>query len=126
MDNAEYVPGVCNIGPAEIARRRTMGWIGLIVTLVVFAGLVWAGVGPLWRLLVFFPATVSASGFLQARFRFCVGFARMGVANFGDLGQTKAVESDAARAADRRRGGLLTYTAALIGLVAALIAVMVI
>jgi hypothetical protein len=65
---------------------------------------------------------VSASGFLQAHFRFCIGFARMGVANFGDLGQTKAVESEAARAADRRRGVLLTYVASLIGLVAALVA----
>jgi len=100
-----------------------MGWIGLVVTLVVFAALAWAGVAPLWRLVVFFPATVSASGFLQARFRFCVGFARIGVSNFGDLGQTQPVESEAARKADRARGLRLTYYAALIGLAAAMVAV---
>jgi len=25
--NNEYIPGVCNIGPAEINRRRQAGWL---------------------------------------------------------------------------------------------------
>jgi len=123
MNDAEYVAGVCNIGPAEIARRRVVGWIGLVVTLAVFAGLAWAGVDRWWRLVVFLPATISASGFLQARSRFCVGFARMSVSNFGDLGQTQAVDSEVARKADRARGARLTFYAVLIGLAAAIVAV---
>src|SRR4051812_39294356 len=35
-----YEPGVCNIGPAEIERRRRSGHVGLLVGLVVFAVLV--------------------------------------------------------------------------------------
>ena len=36
-------------------------------------------------------STISASGFLQAYFQFCSGFARIGVFNFGSLGQTNKV-----------------------------------
>ena len=31
--SSEYRPGVCNIGPAEIARRRMAGHVGLVATL---------------------------------------------------------------------------------------------
>ena len=36
----EYEPGVCNIGPAEIARRRRAGHLGLAATLVLLVVLV--------------------------------------------------------------------------------------
>ncbi len=123
MTHAEYVAGVCNIGPAEIARRRAVGWIGVAVAVALLAALMWAGVDRWWRLTVFLPATMAASGFLQARFRFCVGFARMGISNFGELGQTQAVESDAARSADRATGTRLTLYATVIGAATAIIAV---
>ena len=35
-----YQPGVCNIGPAEIARRRRVGHIGVIATILLFGLLV--------------------------------------------------------------------------------------
>jgi len=36
----EYRPGVCNIGPDEIARRRMAGHVGLLAAIVLFAVLV--------------------------------------------------------------------------------------
>ena len=39
-DPTGYQPGVCNIGPAEIARRRRAGHTGLLATVALFAILV--------------------------------------------------------------------------------------
>src|ERR1700690_3894174 len=110
-----YVAGICNIGPEEIRRRRTTGWVGLIIALILFAVLFWTGVDPWWRLLVFLPATLSASGFLQAYFQFCSGFARRGVFNFGAIGQMNPVADDASKAKDRRWGNRITLYAVVIG-----------
>ena len=98
-----YQPGTCNIGPAEIARRRRAGHVGLGATVIVFAGLVAVDAPPLARLSVALPAVVSASGYLQARLRFCAGFGSRGVFNFGPLGEVAQVSDDAARARDRAR-----------------------
>ena len=69
------------------------------------------------------PATVSASGYLQAWLKFCAGFGAIGVRNFGPLGRTEAVDDEAARAADRRRAreiGLMSFG---VGVAVALLAV---
>lgn len=117
----EYVSGVCNIGPQEIARRRNFGWGALVTTVVLLLILVWTGVGPWWRLFVFFPATMSASGFLQAYFHFCSGFAQRGVYNFGQLGQTVKIEDASSKAKDKRKGSQIMLYSALIGIVAAVL-----
>lgn len=90
-ETAVYQPGVCNIGPAEIRRRRVSGWLGLGIAVVFLAlafGLGWAAP---WRLLVAMPVFLSAQGFLQAAFHFCVGFASRGLYNFGALGSEESV-----------------------------------
>jgi hypothetical protein len=120
-----YVAGICNIGPEEIRRRRATGWVGLIVAVIVFAVLFWIGVNPLWRLFVFFPAALSATGFLQAYFQFCTGFARRGIFNFGTAGQTNAVADDTSKAKDRKRGNRITLYAVTIGIVVAIVCVII-
>ncbi len=119
----EYVPGDCNIGTDEIARRRNLGWTALAITFTLLLVLVWIGVNPWWRLFVFLAATTSASGFLQAYFHFCSGFARLGVYNFGSVGQTQKVTDEFSRAKDKRRGNQITLYAALIGGAIAIISV---
>ncbi len=125
MTQTGYEPGVCNIGAEEIRRRRYAGWIGLVITAVAFAVLVASGVNPWWRLLLFFPAAASASGFLQARLRFCAGFARRGIFNFSTLGQAEQIDDEEARAADRRAGSQITLHASLIGAAVAVASVFV-
>jgi hypothetical protein len=95
-----YQPGVCNIGPAEIARRRRAGHVGLIATVGLLAGLVAVDAPPVARLLVALPAAVAASGYLQARLRFCAGFGSRGVFNFGEIGGTDRVADSGARRRD--------------------------
>jgi hypothetical protein len=100
---AEYRPGGCNIGPAEIARRRRAGHVGLAATVVVLVALVAIGAPPAARLLVGLPAAGAASGYFQAILRFCAGFGSRGVFNFGPLGVVQRVEDADARARDRVR-----------------------
>ena len=117
-----YQPGVCNIGPAEIRRRRLSGWIGIAVSVVYLAlafGLGWAAP---WRLLVALPAMIAATGFLQAAFHFCVNFGTRGLYNFGELGTEETVYEAEFRKADQRKALLITGLSLAIGLAVAVIA----
>lgn len=119
---AVYQPGVCNIGPAEIRKRRMSGYVGLavaVVFLIVAFALGWAAP---WRLLVFLPLFLAAQGFLQAAFRFCVGFATRGLYNFGDLGSEETVHEAEFRRKDQRKALLITGLAFAIAAVVAVIA----
>lgn len=99
----EYQPGVCNIGPAEIRRRRMAGHVGTLVTAAGFIGLVALDAPPIARLILILPAAGAASGYLQARLKFCAGFGARGVFNFGSLGTWTTVTDRDALARDRRR-----------------------
>jgi hypothetical protein len=112
MDVApDYRPGVCNIGPAEIARRRRSGHIGAIAAVILFAVLVAIDAPPLARLLVAAPAIISASG-------------SVGVFNFGDVGTTETVADAAAKRADRRRALQISAASFAIGIACGIVAVL--
>jgi len=122
---AEYAPGVCNIGPAEIGRRRRAGHVGLGITIVAGALLLALGPPAWWRLILFLPAYIGAVGYLQAFFHFCVGFASRGVYNFDALDPEhwRKVVDEAARAADKRKSLQIGLISLVIGLAVALAAV---
>ena len=120
-----YQPGVCNIGPMEIARRRMVGHVGAAATLAVLGTLIAIDAPPLTRLAAGIPAMVSASGYIQARLRFCAGYAQRGIFNFGDeTDDAQAVADDAARAVDRRTGRRISLASFAIGAGVALIGVL--
>jgi hypothetical protein len=117
-----YQPGVCNIGPAEIRQRRRMGWVGLAVTvvyLVLAFALAWP---PALRLLAFLPAVLSANGFLQGAFHFCVRFGTQGLFNFDDLGKEEAVHEKEYRKLDQRKAIQIVVYSVLIAAVVAVVA----
>lgn len=118
-----YQPGACNIGPTEIARRRRAGHVGLGATIVLLAGLVATGAPPPSRLLVALPAAAAASGYLQARLRFCAGFGSRGIYNFGEFGKTIEVEDADSRRRDRARATQIGFASGAIGLAVGLFAV---
>lgn len=120
-----YQPGVCNIGPAEIRRRRVSGYLGLAVG-AVFLVIAFAFGWPApWRLFVFLPAMLSASGFLQAAFHFCVRFGTRGLFNFGELGAEEAVHETEYRRKDQRKAIQILVLSVLIGAVVAILAFLV-
>jgi len=124
LNYVAYEPGVCNIGPAEIARRRRVGHVGLIASIVVLAVLVIIG-APAWtRLILALTAGGSASGYLQAWFHFCAGFGSKGVYNFGAVGSVESVADADARSRDRRRSMEIGVASVAIGLVVAIVAVL--
>ncbi|HUX22116.1 MAG TPA: hypothetical protein VMW69_12815 [Spirochaetia bacterium] len=111
----EYQPGVCNIGAAERRTRLIGGWIGLAVTLVLWAAFLLFRIAAPWRLFLFLPAMMSASGFLQARMSFCVNFGMRGVENFGDrVGKITVIEDPESKKRDRSRSYQITGYSAII------------
>lgn len=116
----QYVPGICNIGPAEIARRRRVGWIGLIVAVALLFLLILLNAPSATHLLVFFPAAISSSGFLQAHLKFCAGFGSKGLYNFSSkVGKTNHVDDAKYRLKDQRRALQIILMSTSIGLIVA-------
>lgn len=122
FDNApgEYRPGECNIGPAEIARRRRAGYTGIAGAVALAVALVALDAPTAARWLVALPLAAGAVGFLQASFRFCAAYGMAGVRNFAELGSVERVEDAAARRADRTRALAIGGAGAAIGAAGAL------
>lgn len=123
VPDPDYQPGVCNIGPAEIQRRRMAGHVGLVAFLAVLSALVVTDAPALLRLLVIAPAAVAASGYLQARLRFCANYGWRGIFNLGEIGDDGLVADPRALAADRRMALRIGLWSLAIGLVAGIVAV---
>ncbi len=98
----DYRAGACNIGPAEIARRRRAGLVGIGIAVALALVLVVIDAPTILRLVVFPPLASGLISLEQARRRFCVGFALAGLRNFGPLGTPDRVTDDADLDADRR------------------------
>jgi hypothetical protein len=118
----QYVPGSCNIGPAEIALRRRAGHTGLVVTAALGVALLRSDLPRAWRLTLAVPAAGAASGYLQARERFCADFGWRGVHNFDRRGQEQPVAGDNALAQDRRKAMRIAAASAAVGVGVALVA----
>jgi hypothetical protein len=121
----QYVSGSCNIGPHEIALRRRAGHVGLAVTAALAAALLRSDLHPAWRLTLALPAAGAASGYLQARQRFCANFGFRGVYNFDTRGHEQQVAGAEAQAEDRRRALQISAASAGIGLAVAVAAMLV-
>jgi hypothetical protein len=99
------------------------GYVGLVVAIGLWAGLVALGVPHYWRLVVFFPAAMAAIGFLQGLMHFCAGFGMSGVFNFGpNVGRTDTVLQAEFRAKDKRKALSIVLYSALIGVLVAVAA----
>ena len=114
-----YRPGACNIGQAEIARRRRVGILGVAAAVVLAAGLLVAG-APSPRAAGGAAPRRRFAGLLQARFRFCAAYGAAGLRNFGFLGRAERVDDPAARRADRARSAAIIAAAGVTGLAGAL------
>ena len=98
----QLIPGVCNIGRAEIKQRLRIGWASAIFGVVALATLIAFQTVPAWRLLLLFPASLAATGYMQAAWHFCAKFGLKGVFNFGpNAGKTDTVEQAEFRRQDR-------------------------
>jgi hypothetical protein len=125
MNQAEYIPGVCNIGRAEIVARRRAGWIGLVLTIVIWLALIFFRLGPVWLLLLFLSASLSASGFIQAKMHFCAAFGMRHIFNFSpQVGNAETVMQKELWAADRRKALQIGAYSVFVGLAVMLAALL--
>lgn len=102
MSNAQYQPGVCNIGGAEVARRKQVALIGAILFIAFSLLALLRDFSYLQGAIAFLPAMVFAIGFIQSRKKFCLAYGFMGTFNFQNLGTlSKVTDKDALRADQR-------------------------
>ena len=120
--NKKYVPGVCNIGPAEIRLRRWTGHIGLGATVFLIGSYIGMATDPTSRLLIFFPAAVSALGYLQAQMHFCAQFGLAGLFNVSEtFGKRESVDQRAFRRKDQQKALLIIGLSIAVGSLVALV-----
>lgn len=99
---SEYIPGLCNIGPAEIRKRRTVAILGLGLLILGIISFRQTHAHHLARTSIFLPALVFSVGFIQSRKKFCLAFGFMGTFNFGKSRDLARVASPEDRARDRK------------------------
>jgi hypothetical protein len=121
-----YIPGVCNIGPAERRRRRMGGISGAIATLIIFAGLIYVDAPIWWRLILIIPASGAATGFLQDALHFCAGFGMKGIYNvINSAGVVDNVDLEEFRLKDKRKAQNIVIWSGLIGIAFALLTLLI-
>ena len=106
----------------DIARRRRSGHIALGATAALWSVLALIDAPPATRLVVGVPATIAASGYLQAHLRFCAGFGSRGLYNFGPVGPRRQVDDPEARRLDRRKATRIGAGSLAIGVMAGVLA----
>ena len=118
--NQDYIPGMCNIGPAERRRRRLGGIASAAATVLILAVLLIIDAPVLWRLILVVPAAGAATGFLQDALHFCVGFGLKGIFNvINSAGVVDNVELEEYRLKDKRKAQKIVVWSGLIGLAVA-------
>ena len=101
---ARYKPGVCNIGKNEIRKRYALGIVGFVAALILIYSLVEFS-APKWSLVAcIIPLFLGSSGMYQGYFRFCSGFAALGIFDFsGSSGRRGKVTGEKAHKLDMQR-----------------------
>ena len=99
---SEYISGACNIGPAEIKRRKQGAYLGGALYLIVSISLIASDASMSTRLWVFLPAALFAVGYIQSKRKFCVAYGFLGIFNFEKLGKTTKIKVNQELKADRK------------------------
>lgn len=99
---SDYQAGVCNIGPAEIKRRRQGALVGAILFAITSLLFVITNASTSARLITFIPALLFAVGIIQSRRKFCVAYGFMGVFSFEKIGATKKISVNQDLKTDRK------------------------
>jgi len=101
VNDVEYVPGSCNIGAAEIARRNRVGYFGLVCTVFAICCIEMLDADRIWRLTISIPVAITLTGFLQARQKFCLRYGLMGVFSVLGMHNLTAISDSENRQKDR-------------------------
>ncbi len=121
LKTPEYSSGICNIGGAEVHRRKISGFTGAVVSVVFYISCIALNAPKEIRAIIFIPLIVAWTGLLQSRKKFCVAFGLMGVFNFGELGKSTRIKEVAMRSRDRKQALVMLAEAVALSVVSALV-----
>lgn len=98
---SQYQAGICNIGDAEVARRKQVAYLGGALYISFLAVAILKNFSSVITIAVIFPALIFSVGFIQSRRKFCLAYGLMGSFNFAKLGSLTQVEDQISLKADR-------------------------
>ena len=122
---SEYISGACNIGPAEIKKRKQGAYLGGALYLVISIFLIATNASSATRLWVFLPATLFAVGYIQSKRKFCVAYGFLGIFNFEKLGKTTKIKVNEQLKADRKYALKLSAQALLLAIILTLLTILI-
>ena len=122
---SEYISGACNIGPAEIKRRKQGAYLGGALYLIVSISLIASDASRSARLWVFLPAALFAVGYIQSKRKFCVAYGFLGIFNFEKLGKTTKIIVNQELKADRKYAIKLSVQALLLAIILTLLTILI-
>lgn len=105
-ESTNYIPGMCNINPTEIRRRKASGYISLAIAAFGLSTFIALHADWPYFLVLFIPFSVSALGFLQAKQKFCAAYGSTGK-HHADEDDIATVEDKQALKADKLRSRIL-------------------
>lgn len=98
---SQYQAGVCNIGGAEVAKRKQLSYVGGLIFLLFLLIAVLQDFSLTETSVAFAPAILFSVGFIQSRRKFCLAYGLMGTFNFAKIGTLSRVEDRDSLKADR-------------------------
>ena len=98
---SQYQAGVCNIGGAEVAKRKQLSYVGGLIFLLFLLIAVLQDFSLTETSAAFAPAILFSVGFIQSRRKFCLAYGLMGTFNFAKIGTLTRVEDRDSLKADR-------------------------
>jgi hypothetical protein len=93
LEEKSYIPGVCNIGKAEIQRRANKLKIAIVLILVIT---VWYLLIPFNKILFALLISISVYAsilFFQIQNKFCIVYGMLSIFNFEEIGKRKKIEN---------------------------------
>lgn len=115
-ESTNYIPGMCNINPAEIKRRRQSGYFGLAVAATGLGIFLYLQASWPYFLVLFIPLFVGALGLLQARSKFCVAFASAGKQHADNESDIASITDTEAKRIDQLKARTIYLKALVISL----------
>lgn len=104
MSENTYIPGVCNIGPSEINRRKSKLKLAVALLLLSTIGYFMLALPAISFSIVACFATYMFILIFQLRQKFCIVFGWKSIYNFNDLKSRKEkVNEEAWRALDKKQ-----------------------
>ena len=115
-EEEKYIPGTCNIGNEQLAKRKRFALKSVLATILCVAFLQAFHLDKIWRLAMFFPFALTTIGIQQVYFKFCYVFGIKGYYGFGELKKTRTVQEDEFKKSDKAKAMRMIVTSVLIGL----------